>query len=129
LLLIHSPFGGRIVETWDALLKLQQDGFIKTVGVSNFGVKHLEALHKNARQMPVVNQIEMHPLIFQERRELLEYCKEKHIAVTAYGSIFFGDMAKMEDETIKHIADAHRVTPAQVLLPPHTYVLPGLPDC
>jgi len=33
LLLIHSPFGGKIVETWDALVQLQKDGKVKSIGV------------------------------------------------------------------------------------------------
>lgn len=41
-------------------------GEIRSIGVSNFGVQHLEALKKHGRPMPTVNQIEMHPMIYQE---------------------------------------------------------------
>lgn len=37
LYLVHSPFGGRLVETWDALLYLQKHGYVQSIGVSNFG--------------------------------------------------------------------------------------------
>ena len=57
---------GKIVETWDSLLQMQKAGKIRAVGVSNFGVKHLEALQKFNRPMPVVNQIEMHPMNYQD---------------------------------------------------------------
>jgi len=57
---------GKIVETWDALIHMQKLGKIRSIGVSNFGVQHLEALKKHGRPMPTVNQIEMHPMIYQE---------------------------------------------------------------
>lgn len=42
--LIHTPYGGKLVETYDALLALQRDGVVRAVGVSNFGEDHLDAL-------------------------------------------------------------------------------------
>lgn len=57
---------GKIVETWDALLHMQKQGKIRSIGVSNFGVQHLEALKQHGRPMPTVNQIEMHPMIYQD---------------------------------------------------------------
>merc|ERR1712070_906646 len=61
--LVHSPYGGKLVETWDALLELQKDGFLRSVGVSNYDVRHIKALTDNGRPLPVMNQIEMHPLV------------------------------------------------------------------
>ncbi len=54
------------METWDALIHMQKLGKIRSIGVSNFAVQHLEALKKHGRPMPTVNQIEMHPMIYQE---------------------------------------------------------------
>eukprot|EP00971_Amphidinium_carterae_P054540 1074552-Amphidinium_carterae.1 len=63
LLLMHSPTGGKILETWDDMCALRTEGLVRSVGVSNFGVQHLDALAKyRPESMPVVNQIEMHPL-------------------------------------------------------------------
>merc|ERR1719454_442802 len=61
--LVHSPFGGKLIETWDALLKLQTEGWIRSIGVSNYDIRHIKALRDNGRPLPVINQIEMHPLI------------------------------------------------------------------
>lgn len=58
------------METWDALIHMQKLGKIRSIGVSNFGVQHLEALKKHGRPMPTVNQIEMHPMIYQETEKL-----------------------------------------------------------
>ena len=66
LYLIHSPNTGKIVETWDPLLDMQKLGKIRSIGVSNFGVPHLEALKSYGRPMPTVNQIEMHPMNYQD---------------------------------------------------------------
>mmetsp|Transcript_148001 Transcript_148001/g.258088 ORF Transcript_148001/g.258088 Transcript_148001/m.258088 type:complete len:340 (-) Transcript_148001:111-1130(-) len=114
LLLIHSPDTGKIVETYDALLKLQKDGIVRSVGVSNFGISHLKALEKYCRPMPVLNQFELHPLIFSERQELIEYCEAKQIMVQAYASIFLGntDLIALANETAK----PHHKTAAQALL-------------
>jgi len=116
LYLIHTPAGGKLIETWDALLELQRLGLARSVGVSNFGVKHLEALAAHGRAPPVVNQIEMHPLVYQERKDLLDYCKQRGILVQAYGSLFAGQAKAMQDSRIMEAAAAHSVSTAQVLL-------------
>ena len=94
LYLVHSPFGGRLVETWDALLWLQnhQSDKVVSIGVSNFGIDHLEVLRRAGRPMPVVNQIEMHPLVFSQRQNdnLLAYCHEHNIQIQAFGSLLHG---------------------------------------
>jgi diketogulonate reductase-like aldo/keto reductase len=92
LYLVHSPYGGRLVETWDALLWLKQHhgDKVKSIGVSNFGIDHLEVLRKAGRPMPVVNQIEMHPLVYAQRNDLLDYCFRHEIAIQAFGSLMHG---------------------------------------
>jgi diketogulonate reductase-like aldo/keto reductase len=116
LYLIHSPYGGKLIETFDALLKLKAEGFIKSVGVSNFGVKHLRALRQYGRPAPAVNQFEMHPMIYQERQALLKYCEENKIAITAYGSMFSGKQSALKSPTLQKIAEQHGKSPSQVLL-------------
>ena len=44
--LIHSPVGGKIVESWDAMVELQQQKLVRSIGVSNFSALHLEELKK-----------------------------------------------------------------------------------
>jgi diketogulonate reductase-like aldo/keto reductase len=117
LFLVHSPFGEKIVETWDGILELQAEGHIKSVGVSNFGIQHLEALRQHGRRMPAVNQIELHPLNYLQRRELLDYCKKHLIQVQAYGSLFSGKKKFLRRQEVQNVAGAHRgKTAAQVLL-------------
>uniref|UniRef100_A0A7S4T4W1 NADP-dependent oxidoreductase domain-containing protein n=1 Tax=Alexandrium monilatum TaxID=311494 RepID=A0A7S4T4W1_9DINO len=120
LLLIHSPGRkrGRIVETYDALLALQRQGLVRSVGVSNFGLAHLEALEKAGRPLPAVNQIEMHPLAYAEpaRQDVLRYCAERGILITAYGSVFSGHRDKLGLKPLAKMAKVHSKSPAQVLL-------------
>ncbi len=102
LYLMHAPSGGKLLETWDAILEAKKRGLAKSVGVSNFNVHHLQALEQSGKEMPVVNQIELHPMIWKERENVLDYCREKGILVVAYGSLFSGQMQFMSDPAVKN---------------------------
>eukprot|EP00933_Yihiella_yeosuensis_P025739 TRINITY_DN19976_c0_g1_i1.p1 TRINITY_DN19976_c0_g1~~TRINITY_DN19976_c0_g1_i1.p1 ORF type:complete len:317 (-),score=68.70 TRINITY_DN19976_c0_g1_i1:173-1123(-) len=116
LYLIHSPNTGKLVETWDALIDMRNKGLARSVGVSNFGLDHLKALKEHGRELPVVNQIEMHPLNWKEREGLMNWCKEHGILVQAYGSMFFGEEEHLATEAVEEVAAAHGKSNAQVLL-------------
>ncbi|KJA27909.1 hypothetical protein HYPSUDRAFT_130431 [Hypholoma sublateritium FD-334 SS-4] len=102
LFLIHDPFSGtaRRLETFRALLDAQAAGKIRTVGVSNYNVKHLEEIRAKGWPMPAVNQVELHPL-FQQRP----------IVVQAYCPIIRG---RMDAPAIQAAAAKHARDPAQV---------------
>jgi diketogulonate reductase-like aldo/keto reductase len=117
LYLIHSPFGGHLVETWDALLYLQSQGYVTSIGVSNFGIRHLQALATKGRPRPVVNQIELHPLVYQQRKPLLEYCRHHGILVQAYGSLMHGYPEYLsQPQFLVDMATRYHKTTAQILL-------------
>lgn len=116
LYLVHSPQTGKIIETWDAFLELQRRGAVKSIGVSNYGVAHLKAIEDHGRPLPVVNQVEMHPLNWQEREELLDFCKTRGIIVQAYGSMFYGKEAKLAEQAVEEVSAAKGKSSAQVLL-------------
>lgn len=113
-----------ISETWDAMEELVRAGLVKNIGVCNFGVSLLRDLMNTAQIPPAVLQVELHPLLTQEK--LLRFCRESEIAVTAFSplgaqSYFSLNMARPEESLLKHplieqIASAHERTPAQVLL-------------
>jgi len=105
--LIHSPYGGKLIETWDALLQLQQDGLVRSIGVSNFGVRHIQAIVDNGRPLPVMNQIEMHPMVLADRQALIDYCNKKSIVVQAYGSLFFGKTEFLDKPVVTNIVKNH----------------------
>ena len=80
LYLIHWPVPGCYTDTWKALEKLQTQGRVKSIGVSNFHIHDLEMLKKVSDVVPAVNQVEFHPLFNQP--ELLSYCREKQYCGT-----------------------------------------------
>ena len=63
LYLIHwpRPRGNRYVESWKAFVRLQQEGRVRSIGVSNFNRDHLERIVSETGVTPAVNQIELHP--------------------------------------------------------------------
>lgn len=116
LYLIHWPTPGRglYIETWKELIKLQSEGLIKSIGVSNFQIEHLEELKKNTSAMPAVNQVELHP--YFQQRELREYCKQNDIAVESWSPLGGSKASVLEDTVLTEIAKTHGKTQAQVVL-------------
>ncbi|MEI2468785.1 aldo/keto reductase [Peribacillus frigoritolerans] len=112
LYLIHWPGKDKYLETWRALEKLYKDGKVKSIGVSNFHIHHLENLLANSEVKPVVNQIELHPLLTQV--EIRDYCAKHEIKVESWSPLGRGNL--LEEPTINHIAKKHGKSPAQVLI-------------
>ncbi|MED3690460.1 aldo/keto reductase [Peribacillus butanolivorans] len=112
LYLIHWPGKDKYLETWKALEKLYNEGKVKSIGVSNFHVHHLEKLLANSEIKPVVNQIELHPLLTQV--EIRDYCEKHDIKVEAWSPLGRGSL--IEEPTINHIAKKHGKSSAQVLI-------------
>lgn len=80
-------------ETWRAMEDSLYEGKVRAIGVSNFTIKHLEALKKTARVWPpAVNQIELHP--YMPQKALVEYCKSEGILVQCYASLGGQDCGK-----------------------------------
>ena len=112
LYLIHWPVPGKRTESWRALVHLLETGRCRSIGVSNYTVRHLEELLAESSVVPAVNQVEFSPFLFQE--ELLRYCQGHHIQLEAYAPLVRGK--RMDHPTIARIAAAHHKTPAQVLI-------------
>jgi len=109
--------GWDFIKTYHAMEKLLASGRVKAIGVSNFSVSYLEHLLKNTSVIPAVNQVEMHPLLPQEK--LLEFCKSKGILITAYSPLGSTGTPMMEYDAVKKIAEKHGVSGANVLLNYH----------
>ena len=80
LILIHSPYDGPHArkESWEALLEAQKRGWTKSIGVSNYGVKHLQEMLKQGNK-PVVNQVDLHP--FMTRTDIVDFSQENDIVL------------------------------------------------
>ncbi|QOV20944.1 aldo/keto reductase [Blautia liquoris] len=110
LYMIHWPVPGCYTETWKALEKLRQSGDIKSIGVSNFGIHHLEHLFESTGVIPAVNQIEYHPL--WSRKELVKYCQSRGIVVQAYAPLARG--AYSDNKLLKQIGAKYNKSAVQV---------------
>ncbi|QIK78404.1 aldo/keto reductase [Sphingomonas piscis] len=118
LYLIHWPVPSQdlYVETWKTFIELQREGRVKSIGVSNFQVEHLERIVGETGVVPVTNQIELHPGL--QQNELVEYHREHGIATTSWSPL--GRGAMLEEPLLAEIADKHGKSVAQVILRWHT---------
>jgi diketogulonate reductase-like aldo/keto reductase len=101
--------------TWTELLKAKEEGLVREVGVSNYTVRHLKELN----EAPYLNQIEFHPLVYNDTmKELLLYSKERNIIVQAYSPLAEGKFVNKEWELVEleEIAIKRNATVAQVLI-------------
>ncbi|KAI8802869.1 NADP-dependent oxidoreductase domain-containing protein [Cladochytrium replicatum] len=113
LLLIHSPYSYELQKkTWMQMEKLVADGKVRSIGVSNFNIHHLEKLKTWATVPISVNQIEVTP--YNTRRELVEYCHRNNIVVEAYSPLTHGQ--KLTDPKLVQLAAEVGKTTAQVLI-------------
>ncbi|MEK5230272.1 aldo/keto reductase [Lysinibacillus sp. FSL K6-0232] len=113
LYLVHWPgIDENYLEVYKALEKIYQDGRVRSIGVSNFHVHHLEKLLKETTVVPVINQIEFHPHLTQE--EVRAYCQDKGIQVEAWSPLMNGKL--LEEALIQELAAKYGKTPAQIVL-------------
>lgn len=112
LYLIHWPVESKLHDTWKAMEEIAQKGLSRSVGVSNFTPRLLEALKEQSDLVPAVNQVEYHPYLNQE--ELLDYCRKEGIQLEAYSPLTRA--RKLDDPKLVQIAEKHAKTAAQVLL-------------
>jgi alcohol dehydrogenase (NADP+) len=111
-------------KTWKAMEAVADKKLAKHIGVSNFSVDKLKKLMRNSRIKPEMNQIELHPYL--QQKEMLEFCKENNIHLTAYSPLGSSDRSEamkadnepvlMEDKVIKQMAEQKNATPAQILI-------------
>ncbi|WP_291379293.1 aldo/keto reductase [Demequina sp.] len=115
VLLIHwpNPITGKYVDAWRGLVTLREQGIARSIGVSNFTDEHLENIIADTDVTPVVNQIELHPLFTQESMRAAH--TERGIATESWSPLGKRS-APFEEGAVADAAEAHDVTPAQVVL-------------
>jgi diketogulonate reductase-like aldo/keto reductase len=114
LYLIHWPVPkhDRYVDTWRAFIELQEEGVVRSIGVSNFQPAHLRRLVDETGVTPAVNQVELHPR-FQQAGLRREH-EDRGIVTEAWSPLAQG--AVLDDETLGEIAEAHDKSTGQVVL-------------
>ena len=120
-----TPDQAPVSETWEAMLAARDAGLTRHAGVSNFSIRKLDALTSAGNlEAPEMNQVELHPYLQQD--ELLAWCRERDILVTAYSPLGSSDRPEqmkaadepslLDNEVIGEIAQKHSASPAQILI-------------
>lgn len=117
LVLLHWPVKGKNVQAYKWLEKAKDLGWTKSIGVSNFMINHLEAILKIAKHKPVVNQIEIQPLV--QQNALVDFCKNNNIVVTGYSNLksyLNHEMNTDETNLLESIAQSIGKTVPEIIL-------------
>jgi diketogulonate reductase-like aldo/keto reductase len=109
LVLLHWPKRGAPMA--ESLLKIQEMDYVKSVGVSNFSIDLIEKVMSEGFK-PVTNQVELHPYLYQD--ELLAFCHENNIVLTAYSPLARGKVTR--DPVLTKIGKKHDASAVQISL-------------
>jgi len=125
LYLLHAPYGGteNRLGAWKALVEAVKEGKIRSIGVSNYGVHHLQELEDYIKETDAksgqgsggvlsVNQVELHPWL--PRPDIVEWCQKRGVVLEAYSPLV--RTRENENPLLLEIAKKHGKTPAQVLV-------------
>jgi 2,5-diketo-D-gluconate reductase A len=120
LLLIHwpAPANDRYVETWKALIRLRDEGKVRSIGVSNFNAEHLDRIVAETSVVPSVNQIEIHPAF--QQAELRAKHEVMGIVTVAWRPLAHG--AAIGSAQLLNIATKLNVSVSQVILRWHLQI-------
>jgi diketogulonate reductase-like aldo/keto reductase len=99
-------------ETWRAFEEFYKAGRIRSIGISNFHPRHIDALLKTASIVPAVNQIRLCPGDTQD--EVVDYCREKNILLEAYSPLGTGSIFEVAE--IQTLAKKYQKTIAQICI-------------
>ncbi|HWS49732.1 MAG TPA: aldo/keto reductase [Microbacterium sp.] len=116
LYLIHWPRPDRdlYVETWRAMEQMKADGKTRSIGVSNFTVDHLQRVIDESDTVPAVNQVELHPAFSQSA--LRTFARQQGIHIESWGPLGQGKYDLFGMPAVAEAAQAHGVSPAQVVI-------------
>jgi len=119
LQLIHwpNPSVGKYVDTWRGLIEAQQEGLVRSIGVSNFTEQMIDELIEETGVVPAVNQVELHPYFPQEA---LRAFHAAHGIRTVSWSPLARRSELLTEQILQELAVVHEVTPTQIVLRWHT---------
>jgi len=114
LYLVHGPLGGPQLrrESWEAVVEAQKEGKLKSIGISNFGVRHMTELLDKGLPDPAVNQVDLHP--FMTRTDIVDYCRKRGILLEAWAPLV--EAMRFDHPALMTLAQKYTKEPAQILL-------------
>ena len=116
LYLMHWPVPaiGHYVDAWKGMIELQKQGLAKSIGVCNFQINHLQRLIDETGVTPVINQIELHPLL--QQRQLHAWNATHKIQTESWSPLAQGGDGVFDQKIIRELADKYGKTPAQIVI-------------
>lgn len=125
-MLLHAPYGGSAARkaAWKGLAACVKAGKVRSIGVSNYGVHHLDELEQHIRELEAeqpgsggvlsVGQWEIHP--WCAREDIAAWCKARGVVVEAYSPLVRGERFGGSEPVLKKLADKYGVSEAQILI-------------
>jgi methylglyoxal/glyoxal reductase len=112
LYLIHWPETGKRKDSWKAFEEIYKSGRTKSIGVSNYTIRHLEELFSYSDVIPVINQVEFNPFLYQ--KDLLDFCHKNNVRLEAYSPLVKAQ--KLENKVLQNISKKYSKSSAQILI-------------
>lgn len=112
--LLHWPNPGTYIECYQQMEELQKEGLTRAIGVSNFHEHHLEKLFQYSSIVPAVNQVELHPLLSQEK--LANFCTQRGITMISYSPFARMHEKLMEHPVLLALAEKYGVKVTQIIV-------------
>jgi diketogulonate reductase-like aldo/keto reductase len=125
LYLLHAPYGGKEnrIGAWKALVEGVEAGKIRSIGVSNYGVRHLDELEAYIKETESsqgkgkggvlsVNQVELHPWL--ARKDIADWCKERGVLCEAYSPLVRA--TRNDDPLLAPLVEKYGKSPSQILI-------------
>ncbi|WP_410016726.1 2,5-didehydrogluconate reductase DkgA [Sodalis sp. RH24] len=116
LYLMHWPVPSQdtYVQAWRDMVKLKEEGLAKSIGVCNFHAPHLQRLLDETGVTPVINQIELHPLL--QQRELRQWNAAHDILTESWSPLAQGGEGVFDQAIIRKLAEKYGKSPAQIVI-------------
>ena len=114
LYLMHWPGTNEavMIDSWRGMEDLYKQNQVKNIGVSNFTPEHFEALLAQVSIKPVINQVEFHPYLTQNK--LRKYLEAQNIIMESWSPLMNSQI--LHDEVVNEVANEVGKTPAQVVI-------------
>ena len=113
-LLIHLPYEYYFLDIWNAMIKCQNQGKVRYIGVSNFHKRHIEMLKKHTGVTPQINEIYISPIGTKE--EQIKYAHENDIVLMTYSPLMDVAAHRISEDVLRPIMDKYNKSLAQVVL-------------
>ena len=117
LYMMASPAPGKIMETWDAMIEMRKMGLVRSLGVCEFELVHLQSLKSHGRVLPDVLQLGINPLNWHRHKKVIDWSKQEGILVQSASPFHSGEALQSKIlQSFPALQDFRAKSVAQVLL-------------